>query len=366
MSYGTKSRHIDLGPKKHNDNIKIDLNEEFDINEFHQMMKDKLSDETRNTADIISILIKDPTKIENYNKEIKDREDGIKLKRYMNEAEEYIDKYNRYSYSKKEIDMANLYLNNRRYLEMCGQYIKIEIITRRTINDKLCHSCGKSLSTGNKDMGVIVCKCGSQREYIQPQAFKEKMGESHVKSNKIDSSNIMKEFDLYSCIEIPSELPSNWEEELDKYFRSRKMKIGSEYKNLPKKGRYTGKSNRSMLNDALKNRGMNKCYKHVNYIGHYYFGWDIPDTKAYRVKFQDIYIKTETIFYQMDHKERSSSIPNQYRVFKILEMLGFPCSRDEFKMPSEDEDLEKIEFLWRKMCEGCKDEEIRFIKTKRF
>lgn len=355
-------KRVHLGPKVNNYVLIVDFNRPFDIHEFHAKMIEKLKSDIKNADDLLKLAKIEPEKKYIHLREYDNRKNGKILSYYMDEVVSYLSTYDKFSSSIKTSDIMTLYCSNKKYVEMCSRFTKIQITYKAVTADKICYNCGENIDNSTKDLGFVICKCSAQEKYVQPHTNRGEVGETYIKSNNVNPVNIMKEFDCYSCNISPTDLPSDWIELLDDYFTERGMPIGETYKNQKKDGRYTGNSNRVMLTEALKVTGMKKSYKHVNYVGHYYFGWDIPDTKDYRNDFLEIYMKTENVFYQLENKDRSSSIPTQYRTFKILELLGFKCSRCEFKLPANEEDLLKIESLWKRMCEGAG---VKYIRTKR-
>jgi hypothetical protein len=61
------------------------------------------------------------------------------------------------------------------------------------------------------------------------------------------------------------------------------------------------------------------------------------------------------------------TINTQYRLFKHLEMAGFPCYAVDFRIPKTREIIQADEERWKAMCEGVDEHErtlgIRFIPT---
>lgn len=153
---------------------------------------------------------------------------------------------------------------------------------------------------------------------------------------------------------------------LDKYFISNSYPhiIRSEIFNQPRdeKGRHVDTSIK-LLQRALKATGYS-CYNDMNYITHYYWGWSLPEGSDKEDMILNIFNKTQDVWYMMtpEEKGRSSNIPVQYRLFKILQILNISCSIEDFKM-SDPNNVQQYDNTWRVICDRCNDPNIKFIPT---
>lgn len=119
-----------------------------------------------------------------------------------------------------------------------------------------------------------------------------------------------------------------------------------------------------LLKTALKRTGYS-CYNDMNFITHFYWGWELPEGSDKEELITEIYQITKDVWNTMtpEEKGRSSNIPVQYRLFKILQILSIPCDFTDFKM-SHSNNIQQYDNAWRIICSRCTQNPIiRFIKT---
>jgi hypothetical protein len=316
---------------------------------------------------------------------IKSIESGDNIKKYKNRVDDIIKKYKEFKNPVKtyifDIDNKsnNEVLTNKQfehikyienYLNIAKDYIDINVSRIVETSDiNLCKKCGSDLSNLEcSEEGSIVCPnndCQSEYKYI---SF-EKMSKDNLRINNSavteDESidNFIKAFIRYQGLQhdIPSK---SIYFDLDNYFITHDFPTSDKIKQLPlnSKGR-RGDTNHKMLWDALSNIGKSEYYEHTNLIGHNYWGWTLPNVMHLKDKLIDKYNKTQKVFYQIPQceKERDSSLGTQYRLWRHLQLEGYQCYMDEFKIAENIDSIRIHNKLWKLMCDGCNDPDIYFI-----
>jgi hypothetical protein len=101
---------------------------------------------------------------------------------------------------------------------------------------------------------------------------------------------------------------------------------------------------------ALKDTGNSDYYDHINIILNEMWGWVLPDVSHLEDKIMEDYDTSQRI-YEVIPKDRKSSLNSQFRLFKHLRRLGYPCKSKDFRIPTTHDILEFHNSTWAKMCE---------------
>lgn len=253
-----------------------------------------------------------------------------------------------------------------KYFDFARKYSNI-YIKRKIIKDdnKYCDVCGSILDDTNIEKYEIIClECGNickDFSYI-PNYSKE----NNTWDTKEDDSinNFKTKILKYQGLQ-KDKIPPNICEELDKYFIKIGRPTGSEIKKLPlKKNRLRGDTNHVMLRHALGKIGMPDLYSDVNLVGHIYWGWELPNLEKYMDLIMDIYRETQKYFRMLPNhlRERSSSLGTEFRLFKTLQLIGFPCSIEEFKISNNEQSIRNHYRMWKFMCDSSPREDIYYIE----
>jgi hypothetical protein len=106
-----------------------------------------------------------------------------------------------------------------------------------------------------------------------------------------------------------------------------------------------------MLYDALSHIGETSLNNDVNLIGSLYWNWKLPNISKFIDKIMTHYDKTQEVFYIMPNRERQSSIGRHWRLYKHLQLVGYPCKKNMFKISNMEESVNQRVKLWKIMCE---------------
>jgi len=259
------------------------------------------------------------------------------------------------------------------YIEIAEKYIKINII-RKIPRENKCINCGERIIEDfllpTED---LVQKCSSCDVEFTTLSFyknnKENTKSLTSFSMKEDKSieNFMKAFMKYQGLH-EEKPPENLYIELEKYFISMGLPTGSEIKKLPlNKRKRRGNTNHKTIHTALAALGgiYTKYYEDTNYIGHIYFGWELPNFIDQIELCIEIYNETQSLYYDIpvEDRDRDSSLGTQFRLFKTLQLVGYECYEDEFKIADNLESKRNHYRLWKMICNKSTNPLIYYIDT---
>ena len=122
----------------------------------------------------------------------------------------------------------------------------------------------------------------------------------------------------------------------------RQMKLSSDGE---KKG-----TSRNLMYKALKDTGNSNYYDHIDIILYEMWGWKLYDFSHLEDAIMDDYDKSQRV-YETLPKDRKSSMNSQFRLYKHLKRLGFPCKSKDFRIPTTHDILEFHENIWSKICD---------------
>ncbi len=242
-----------------------------------------------------------------------------------------------------------------RYLDVARQYIEIDI-TQDIQHTNSCPGCGASIDDLVLDETGLVpgycSNCGMERSMVSQSSCYQNQSRANTSSrnNYEDRDNFFKAMKRYQGKQ-PNKIPPEIYRQLDKYFADYGLPDAEEIKKRPldRNGRREG-TNRDMLFKALFDIGRSSYYEDVNLIGNTYWGWELPDISHLEDAIMDDYDASQRVF-ERTKTERKSCLNSQYRLFRHLRKLNYPCSEADFKIVTTREILEYHENMWKIMCD---------------
>lgn len=249
-----------------------------------------------------------------------------------------------------------------KYLEVARRYIEIDVIRETDADDHVCFGCGLPLEEIPMDeVGLQRCsRCGLERVVLMRNVIVHEHDEGSSRSNYDDRETFYRRllrFQGKQSNKLP--LPQLFEA-LDRYFSRLGLPTGEQVRALPHlpDGTKPGTSCAMMIK-ALQEEGFADCYDDRNLVMHLYWGWTLPDISHLEEQIMQDYDATQKVFERLK-KGKKSSINGEYRQFKHLELVGYPCDESMFRIIKTRDTLERTEETWRQMCEGAG---LKFIPT---
>lgn len=321
--------------------------------------------------------------------EILSIENGTKLSIYESETKDIISAYKKYYgmvktilFDKDDEDEGEIILDDEteekfyqrsllieKYLEIAAKYIPINIIKINNTSIDVCQCCGVSLSkVMPNDDGCIRCPamdCQTEHNMIITHKICKDGSRVTVANNNDDSiDNFMRAFIRYQGLQSERP-PESIYSKLDDYFINLGQPSSKEIMNLPlnEKGK-RGETDHKMLWIALSNIGYSEYYKHSNYIGHIYWGWELPKVMHLKELIVYHYNETQKVYYQIpiEERKRDSSLGTSYRLWRHLQLAGHKCHFNEFKIVTNNDSLHCHDQLWKRMVEETDDPNIYYIQ----
>lgn len=297
--------------------------------------------------------------------------DPVRLAEYEADAEEYLQWYERMRVP-KTIRFGQTEAPDdpfaphriqliRRYLALARKYIPENVIY--TPSKQTACMCGTEYTEMVSDLsGVLVCPtCGAERARIGRKKTTTTGGEDASVRRRQDNEerdNFVKALIRFQGLQR-DRLPVDLLDRLDAYFRANNYPTGEEVR--------SGQANDAVLNKDVLYKALAAVgcpmYEHINLICHKVWGWPLPELHH----IYDTVLQHFDTMQRVAHAKGLPTINTQYRLFKHLEMAGFPCYATDFRIPKTREIIQIDEERWKAMCDGVDEHEralgIRFIPT---
>lgn len=250
----------------------------------------------------------------------------------------------------------------REYLDHAKAYVRVNVLYAPP-RTSLC-PCGAPLtSTTLSKEGLHYCiQCGVYRPGLSKKSASsasEDLAPRKIPRKETEErDNFVKALARFQGMQ-KDRFPSDLFERLDHYFVMNNYPRGEDVR--------TGNTHGTVLTKDLMNKAMAAVgyplYEHTNLICHKLWGWSLPQLGP----LYELVLTHFDATQRVAHDQGIPSVNTQYRLFKHLEMSGFPCYAVDFRIPKTREIIQNEEEHWRAMCEGVSEAEkalgIQFIPT---
>lgn len=240
-----------------------------------------------------------------------------------------------------------------KYLQLAGSYLSLDIVREVDIRAR-CPGCGGDTEDVEiTSQGLQCCRhcCSVRESVVKTPFFKDgNRVNNSLGNNYEDEANFYKAFLRFQG-KHPVKLPENLMSDLDDYFDRLNLPRGEEIRKMPlKENGRRGKTDKEMMYTALADRGYAAHYEDINLICHLYWGWILPDISHLETQLMEDYRESQRVYEEIP-KKRHSSLNSQYRLYRQLQKLGYPCSSVDFKMIKTTNIIDDYEDIWEQMCE---------------
>lgn len=103
----------------------------------------------------------------------------------------------------------------------------------------------------------------------------------------------------------------------------------------------------------LSEQDLSNHYEDLNLIYHIITGEPCPDISMYDSILDELFDKQEEALDQVKEDNRTNSLNVNYKLYKLLQKVGYPCKKDDFYIlktkAKEDEHDEKMKEAWDRM-----------------
>ena len=313
---------------------------------------------------------------------ISDIETGVRSDTYLERSRELIEWYRSHH---KSLNLVNIHqakvaddphLTKRllvieEYLEIAGEYLNIQVTRTYESRTNHCHGCGTDLTKATPNMdGEVTCpkpNCRAvhnmETSLRMPEAGDHVANYSSGKDESIE--NFYKAAQRFQA-EQTAHIPPQVYDKLEQYFVRNGCPSAAIVRTQPLNSRgWRGNTSVQMLRNALDDINESALGKHTILIGKNYWNWQPMKISEYMEQITSDYHKTQTVFHTIpvEIRERDSSLGTEYRLWRHLQMRGCQCYFDMFMIAGDDSWV-KHENIWKMMCDGANDQDIRFINHK--
>nr|QBK90846.1 MAG: late transcription factor 3-like protein [Pithovirus LCPAC201] len=240
------------------------------------------------------------------------------------------------------------------YLGIARKYIKINLIhVEKSSQD--CQVCETDLSNVYPDnSGMIKCPtCQVETHYLQPTQQESYAINNTGKSNYKDKETFVKGICRYEGKQKVI-FPIDLIDTLNSHFISKGYPSKNDSTTLPLVGTVEGRrkrkgTSREMMMTALKDTSFSSHYEDCNLLSNLIWGSELPDLTMIRDRILRDYDLSQQVFNRVKGK-RKSSLGSDYRLFRQLWHLGFPCHPSDFKIVTTPAIIKYYEEVWEKVC----------------
>jgi hypothetical protein len=241
-------------------------------------------------------------------------------------------------------DEGKIYRKNQisvEYLRIAREYIDLENVHQK-IHKSVCNAChGTEFSADNDDIAFLVCKCGNQIEVLDnTPSFKD--------AERVNMSSRY----TYTCRGHFIEAMNRFEGKQNTEIDSTVIEILR--KELALHSLSTDKVTKDHLYMFLAEKKLSDYYADINLIYFLITAKDPPDITNYRGELLDMLEQLEEAYREVKDSDRLNSLNVNWKLFKLLQLLEYPCRKDDFfclKTPAKQGEHEE---KWYDMIEYLK------------
>lgn len=247
------------------------------------------------------------------------------------------------------------------FIELVRGFSEIEIKNNDNIEINLC-TCGVSFESFCyvKD-GYGECpECQSiiytdHNEIKEPSTTLDDITKCFLNEFDVYCGNKMIDFNIFRLFDG-----------LDVYMENHNYPTHDQSNEMEKKlnGRIDNTS-LPYIRDALCSMGYKDYTKYAMIIAHHYWEWEYPDVYNLKEKLQLFYRKIQITYkyIPIEVKQRSSNLPNQYILYKLLHLCGYDCDINDFSFSKNIKTLKKLDNIYEMVCNQVNEDRIVFYRS---
>ncbi len=363
--------------EQYNINIDYTYEDDLDINQIHNRILDKLSNESGSKLDKLNKHLEHEKKIVLGSQTIGERKKSIECindiqskmeniynkleyNKYVEKSKDILIKYNQIESTDQIIEFndidkydeqKNIQYNEykheliEQYIFIASKYINLNISHKIKEIENICPSCKNILNKSlliNID-GMLMCPdCNIEIQLYTGAYDYDNSDISSMLSNKASSNDINNYLNRIEDFEAkePNKYPANIEIILDTYFIEHNMDICKIVRLYPfnSDGRTKGNTSKKMMINTLKNLKykLPKMRKHIEWICVEYWGWRRHNLSDYKIAIISNYSNMQDII-NNNKGIRKSNLNRDYRLYRDLEKIKYPyLNINDFLITNEE------------------------------
>lgn len=277
---------------------------------------------------------------------------GFHISLYILQSQDIVKEYKRIlkqtksnSFMKKSRNNkteALIYRKNElilRYLSIAKNYILTNNIIFKN-NKTVCSNCFGCDFIASEDDAVLSCKhCGCVIEHLDDNpSFKD-----------TDRANMSSRY-MYTC-------KGHFDLAICNFEGNQNIEIEEEsnvLKLIKEEMVYHSLTDQTVTKDHiyifLNERKLSAYYEHINLLYFYITKKECPNISEYKNELLEMHDDIEKAYNNVKN-ERVNSLNVNYKLFKLLQILGFKCKKDDFYFLKTPNKLSEHDEIWREVID---------------
>ncbi len=231
------------------------------------------------------------------------------------------------------------------FMCIAQEYAEIEFISQ-PIEKIVCQDCGSFEFNFDDESSIYICKkCGTEVEILDDSpSFKDtdrvNMSSRFSYSRRGHFTDAMKRFQGIQNID-PKKI-------------SRAVKVLKEEMKMHSLTIETVTKDHIYM--FLSEKRLSRHYEDLNLLYHIITGKPCPNITSYEDELLDLFDKQEEKLDEVLEDERDNSLNVNYKLYKLLQKVGYPCRKDDFYIlktkTKEDEHDTAMKKAWKLLGSG--------------
>jgi hypothetical protein len=293
------------------------------------------------------------TELETYRKKVEDIEGGFELSLYLSRTLELVDAYKSLtdttqttSFIKTKVHIDNDKVHRRNsiiveYIRIAKEYINLENYKQK-VHKPVCPACHSSdLTPVDSEESFLMCKCGNIVEQLDDApTFKD--------SERVNMSSRY----TYTC-------RGHFIEAMNRFEGKQNTDISITIIDILKKEVHfhnltPDTATKDHIYMFLTEKKLSDYYADINLIYFLITNKNPPDITDCRNELLEMHDQLEDAYQEVKDDDRLNSLNVNWKLYKLLQLLDYPCKKDDFfclKTPTKQGEHEQ---KWYDMIEYLK------------
>jgi hypothetical protein len=229
------------------------------------------------------------------------------------------------------------------YLRIAKEYVNLEGFRQRS-QKTICDAChSTNLAESTEDSSILICECGNVIELLDDApTFKDServnMSSRYTYTCRGHFTEAMNRFEGKQNTEIDPQVIETLKRELSLHDLTPQT------------------ATKDHIYMFLSEKRLSDLYSDINLLFFLISGVNPPDITDYRSELLEMHDQLEEAYSEVKDNERLNSLNVNWKLYKLLQLLDYPCKKDDFfclKTPTKQGEHEQkwydmIEYLQTK------------------
>lgn len=224
-----------------------------------------------------------------------------------------------------------------KYLRIAKDYIDVDLYSHK-VTKTVCPSCGGIDFTSDDENSSYVCKgCGFLVEILDnTPTFRDtdrvNMCSRYTYSRRSHFIDAVKRFQGKQNTTIPQEVIDKMKEEMVAHSLTESTLT------------------KDQLYMFLAENEFSKHYEDLNLLYYIIAKVPPPDIGEYETVLIDMFDKQEEAYNKVKNVERINSLNVNYKLYKLLQLVGYPCKKEDFYILKTKTKEDEHDEAWEEIC----------------